>query len=193
MKKDAGIAVLIAGALVLGSYAAYRWDAHRREHAQARAISQTADWPSLPRLVARKVIEDYGPPDYASADRLAWDARHPWKRIVVHNAPAVPLEQAVEYEGAASGLQKPVLFPYGSWAFADDGELAARSNSEELNRLCLNLADDIAQGRRSVEQAGRFYRRTVDLALSGKASPYMERLRFRVPEPDRIPRSLTHF
>jgi len=90
-------------------------------------------------------------------------------------------------------LRRPVLFPYGSSTYADGPDLAARSNSEELNRLCLNLADDIARGRRTPAEARRFYRRTLSLALSGKSSPYMERLVFPVPEPAPVPRPLSHF
>ncbi|MBI5240749.1 MAG: hypothetical protein HY926_09775 [Elusimicrobia bacterium] len=193
--KDAGIAVMIAGGLVLASYGAYRWDSHARAQAEARAVAQTAGWSSLSRLVARQTIEKYGPPDYVLADRLQWDAHRPWKRIVVFNALAAPLEQAVGYEGSTRGLTGPVLFPYGSSAYSDGRDLAARSNSEELNRLCLNLADDIVQGRRSVAEARRLYRRTVSLALSGKASPYMDRLRLPVaaPETSRTDYPLSHF
>lgn len=38
-----------------------------------------------------------------------------------------------------------------------DGEIAARCDKEEANFLAINLADDVAKGRRTVDDARKFY------------------------------------
>jgi hypothetical protein len=64
----------------------------------------------------------------------------------------------------------------------------ARSHSEALNRLSLNLADDVAAGRRSPQDADRFFLRTVRLRAAGKSSPYLDQLLFEAAVPsDRAP------
>ena len=193
MKNNSGLAAVVAGLFVVAVYGAHRLDIRVRAQEEARALDQTGRWPSLPRLLARQMIEKYGPPQAILADRLRWNSQRPWTRISVFDAEASPLEQVVAYDGPAYKLEKSVLFPYGSRAYAFNGELAARSNGEELNRLCLNLADDIARGRRTPEDARRFYLRTIDLAVSGKSSPYMERLLFEVPPEETVPHPMAHF
>ena len=180
MKNDSNLAVLVAGLFVLASYGVHRWDTHAQAQRAAQALDQISNWSSLPRLVARETIEKYGPPQAILAGKLAWDAHRPWKRIAVLDVPTAPLEQVVAYSGPTRSLQDLVLFSYGSRVYADGADLAARGNTEELNLLSLNLGDDIAQGRRTPAEAKRLYLRTLRLAVSGKASPYMEKLRFPV-------------
>jgi hypothetical protein len=159
----------------------------------ARAIQESSRWPESPRLLARLMIDEYGPPQRVSADRLEWEARWPWKRISVDAAWATrPLEQVVDYYVPDSQLAELSRFAHGLAVYADRGELAARSDSEELNRLALNLADDILTGRRTPEEAGRFFERSVQLSAAGKSSPYLQRLRFEVTPAERLQRA-EHF
>jgi hypothetical protein len=60
------------------------------------------------------------------------------------------------------------------------GELSSRSESESMNILALNLADEIVNDRRSVEEARDFYRETERLSRSGKSSRYIDGLLFDV-------------
>jgi hypothetical protein len=66
---------------------------------------------------------------------------------------------------------------------AQNDEISARGESEESNLLCLNLANDIALGKKTAAQAGEFYRLTIRESMSGKSSPYMERLLFKAEMP----------
>jgi hypothetical protein len=193
MKNNAGLVAVIAGLFVLAVYGAHRLDVRLRSRQEAQALELIGRWPYLSRMMARQVIEKYGPPQGILADRLIWDSQRPWKQISVFDTEASPLEEVVDYDGPAYKFEKPLLFPYGSRVNAFDGELAARSNGEEINRLCLNLADDIARGLRTSEDARRFYLKTIELAVSGKSSPYMEGLRFEVPPEQTAPYPMTHF
>ena len=50
-----------------------------------------------------------------------------------------------------------------------------------MNFLALNLADEIATGKRSVEEARDFYARVETLSRAGKSSAYTENLLFPSP------------
>lgn len=155
----------------------------------AQALAATRHWPATPRLAARLMIEKYGPPQRILAGRLEWEARWPWKRISIDAAGASrPLEQVVDYYVPDAKLAALSRYPHGLAVSPDQGELAARSDREEFNRLTLNLADDIVTGRRTPEQASRFYSNAVELSAAGKSSAYLERLLFEVPPEDRLRR-----
>jgi len=111
----------------------------------------------------------------------------PWTRIVVRDAPTGFLEQTVSYRVAQDKLPELRRFGRSVSADAEAGELAVRGDSEEFNILCLNLADDIAVGRRTAPQAREFYERTVTETVSGRSSPYLQRLLFEVPAPQDEP------
>ena len=51
---------------------------------------------------------------------------------------------------------------------------------EELNMLALNLANDVVNGKRSVEDARDYYAKTATAFKQGKAQPYTERLQFQI-------------
>lgn len=69
------------------------------------------------------------------------------------------------------------------------GTVAARSDSEANNMLMLNLAHDIAAGKRTADSARRFYADAAAKALSGKSTPYASGLSFKpladTGDPDR--------
>jgi hypothetical protein len=154
---------------------------------EAQALAVTQHWPATPRLAARLMVEKYGPPQRMTPARLEWEARWPWKRISVDAArPSRPLEQVVDYYVPNSQLVALSRYPHGLIVYADRGELAARSDQEQLNRLTLNLANDIATGKRTPEQASRFYSTAVELSAAGKSSAYLERLLFEVVPEDRL-------
>jgi len=193
MKERAGILVAVAGFFVLAVYGTHVLDVRMRQQAQNQALERIDRWSPEPRIIARQVMEKYGPPQAVLADRLVWNAHRPWKRIAVYDASGAPLEQVVDYDGPVYKLEKPLLFPYGSRVDAFNGELSARGSSEEINRLALNLADDVIHGRRTPQDAYRFYLRTVDLAVAGKSSPYLDHLRFEVNIEEPVGRMMSHF
>ena len=114
--------------------------------------------------------------------RLQWNDMGPWRRIIIQDQQP-PLQQIVTYHVSAEKIDALKKFVHGPLVFPDENELVARSDSEEINRLSLNLANDIATGRRSPEQADRFFLRTVALHAAGKSTLYMDRLLFDRPIP----------
>jgi hypothetical protein len=172
----AALAVVVVGSAYLG----YR----HRVLAPKRLEAATRTWFDSPRVLSQVLLDRYGPPNVIAPQAATWYERQPWKRITVHgDSPDKYLENTVGY------LAKPAavaaLREFGQDIRLDlvQEEISARSNAEALNYLALNLADDVASGKRSPKQARSFYLRTIKLAASGKSSPYMERLLF---EPHRF-------
>jgi hypothetical protein len=139
------------------------------------------------------MVEKYGPPEWIQPGRLEWGTRWPWKRISVDVArPSRPLEQVVDYDVPTSKVGDLRRFPHGLIVYYEEGELAARSDREELNCLTLNLADDIVSGRMTPAQADGFFRSAVRLAAAGKSSAYMDRLIFDASRKVRGPGNPAH-
>ena len=178
------IAVAISAALLIFAavYGGRLWIDSRSARVSARAMAQTDGWAPAARAAALEMIERYGPPQEISSFELRWDGPSPWRRIVIQNEPQSPLEEVAAYpfpEDKAFALER---FPHGLRVYPEEGALGARNRSEALNFLSLNLADDIATGRTTPEDANRIFVRTVRLRESGKSSPYTERLLFKAPE-----------
>lgn len=181
LDRTGGIVALVALLFVVGLFAGYR---HERAQSIDRARKQAALWSVTPRVTAAFIIDKYGPPDRLGAHEMVWIGRKPWKRIAVRDdPPQSPLEQAVGYQLTARALKAVEDFDHGVRADAGAAELAARGNSEGLNRLALNLVDEVATGGRDAGQARDYYRKTAELSMSGKSSPYMDQLLFKPYEP----------
>jgi hypothetical protein len=69
------------------------------------------------------------------------------------------------------------------------GELSARCGGEAANFLAINLAKDIVDGIRSVDEARHFYEVSMKAYKGGSKPEYMSGLRFTPPpstaDPDR--------
>lgn len=55
-------------------------------------------------------------------------------------------------------------------------EPSASCDTERINYLSLNLANEIATGRRTVEEARRMYAQQLAAMKAGRPAPYAERL-----------------
>ena len=71
--------------------------------------------------------------------------------------------------------------------------MAARSDSEALNFLSLNLGMDILNGQTTPEAASQYFYKAIDLHYAGKSVPYMERLLFDVPPLQPLPTARMRF
>jgi hypothetical protein len=61
------------------------------------------------------------------------------------------------------------------------GQIGARCDHEAYNTLTLNLAVEIMEGRRTVEDARRLYGDTANAFVLGRDAPYAEGLLFQPP------------
>ncbi|MFI5350478.1 MAG: hypothetical protein ACHQ2Z_13100 [Elusimicrobiota bacterium] len=178
MRTNLAVAAVAAIFLAASAAGYLEWAAGRREQAAARAVAESSEWFPAARWTARFMIERYGPPQEISGFELRWNGPPPWKRIVVQNEPQSPLENVVALDVPANKLGDLARFPHDVRLYAREGALGARSDSEPLNIMTLNLAHDIVAGETTPEAAERFFVRASNLAQAGKSSPYMERLLF---------------
>lgn len=172
---------LALAVICANAYIGYRLE---RSHARKACEAQIAGWFAGPKLMTYVMMERYGPPDSLTPQAASWFDRGPWKRIVVHSdRPDTYLEQAVGYQTDPEASRRLKTFGSGVIVDAVNDELAARSDSEPLNILALNLADEVARNRMSVDQAHKAFLRTADLTASGKSSALSENLMFQAYSP----------
>lgn len=143
-------------------------------------------WSPAAVSVARRMMDLYGSPDAVAPDRLTWFSKGPWLRTVVRDRPGVyrsPRDfdiviQTVRYPVTREQAFAIVGFSDALVVDVDHGEISSGAPREEVNFVNLNLADEVARGRKSVEEAQVAYRRLLALAAAGKSTPYAAGLRF---------------
>jgi hypothetical protein len=150
-----------------------------------------ADWPQKTQEVVQATVAKYGPPDEMTASMLVWHDNGPWKRTIIYREEinhAFPmahndvLEQFIDYQAPPDKFDELAMYDGSVIAERTKGEISARCDKEEMNFLALNLANDIASGKRSVEEARKFYANTAMAFMKGQSSPYVQGLQFQVAE-----------
>jgi len=190
MKRSPRAVLALATAFLAGLSAAcasvsLRSPESRRYFAEA----VIENWSDYSRLQAAKLMQQYGPPDQVKHAELVWNDKGVWRKIRVwdvtpyydSNIGAPDLEQTISYPVLPELRGQLAALSGGLRVSSDGTELSARGVSEESNLLTLNLADEIVLGRRTPEDANRFYKTTLQLSLAGKGSPYTQRLLFTPP------------
>lgn len=132
-------------------------------------------WPEAAKTAATATSEKYGAPKTTEDARLVWEDAKPFKRIVVHRE-GTPLEQVVAYK--ASSADELAKFSEHVKYDGDASELSARHDREELNVLALNLANDIATGTKTLEQATTAWTEGEKAIKDGQAPAAAQRLSF---------------
>jgi hypothetical protein len=159
----------------------------------------TRDWPDASISAMHEMVGKYGPPDEVSPSQLVWRARGPWKKSVlsrdpVHHEWPSPhedvLEQSVDYRVPPDKADELAAFDGSVMFERTKGELSARCGGEAANFLALNLAKEIAEGTRSVEDARRVYEDEMSAFKRGeKSRVYVSGLMFvpmkNAADPDR--------
>ena len=155
---------------------------------QGAGTHLTEGWPEDAREAAQLVIDTHGDPDESTDSILIWNERDPWKRIIAyrdvdsHEFPA-PHKDSVEsfigHEVPSEKASELVAFDGSVVVNRTRGELSARCHDEEANCLALNLANDIVEGRKSVQEARDYYAHEFLAYRKKEPTPYMEGLRFQ--------------
>jgi len=139
-------------------------------------------WPEGSRDVARVMIEKYGEPGRFSDDALVWRENGPWRRSVVYRSgwshffggqDKGYLEQSIGYRVPEDKINALRVFDPRIRVDEISGELSARSESEPINYLALNLAEEIITEKRTVENARAVYRKVSQFYQAGRSSPYL--------------------
>jgi hypothetical protein len=136
------------------------------------------DWPHGAVALVENLRDRYGKPDALTPGLVEWRDRGGVARISVRRHPAeTPLEHVVYYDVPPVKLAALAIFSNG--VEVRNSELSAHSNSEALNFLALNLADEIIREERTPDEARAFFDQTVARSFAGKESKYMKRLLFK--------------
>ncbi len=159
-----------------------------QEKPTPESAAQTIEnWPKAAKHTATQMIEKYGAPAEATPTQLTWFNNGPWKRTLVQKEEtdhAFPMPhkdvmlQVVNYQIPEDKVDEFAAYDGSVTADRTRGELSARCDMEAANILALNLADEIATGKRSVEDARAFYPKAVMAHLEKKPTPYTQKLMF---------------
>lgn len=155
-------------------------------------MTMIAGWPASSRMAAMDMMEKYGPPNAATPTMLMWMDNGPWKWTkisnmeVPHNFPMPHpdvLQQAIDYQAPVDMFDDLARYDGSVMLERTKGEMSARCDKEGANFLALNLANDVATGKRSVEDARAYYTNAMKTFKETKRmDPYMQGFRFQVSD-----------
>lgn len=159
-----------------------------------RADQVMTTWKAKPAEVARTLIKKYGQPQEVTSNRLIWHDNGPWKitelvnEEIPHSFPVAHtdmLYQAISYRVDPQDADDLLTYDGSIILERTKGELGARCDKEEANFLAINLANDVATGKRNVEDARRFYAESMQqLMKTGKPNDDLQGFRFTPPGGD---------
>lgn len=196
--------LLLAGALALGGcMSAAQVPAASQPGPMTSATRSTSDmlaaWPQKQRETASEMMGKYGQPDVMSDHMIAWFNKGPFVKTVImrqevpHNFPMAHVDyltQTVKHRVPADKVDELFEYDGSVYVHRTRGEITAQCDVEAMNFLALNLAHDVAMGRRTVADARAFYARTAMAFKNGdRSSPYVMGLTFQqesnAADPDR--------
>lgn len=154
----------------------------------ANIRSMLASWPMSAQKAAAEMMDKYGPPQEVTATMLKWNNNGPWKYTIISNRESMHsfpvahmdvMEQGIDYAVPTSKYDDLAAYDGSVTADRTQGHLAARCDKEGANFLAVNLAHDVATGRKNVAAARSYYARAVDtFTKTGRMDTYMQRLSF---------------
>jgi len=93
------------------------------------------------------------------------------------------MEQTIDYRVPPDKFDDLAEFDGSVTAKRTDGELSVKCDRESSNFLAINLANEVAIGKKSAADARAFYASAIkDFALSNNMSPYMQSFQFPAPK-----------
>ncbi len=151
------------------------------------------DWPAAPKTVGEELLDHYGAPNEATPTKLFWYRNGPWARTelsadeIVHDFPTPHtdfLTQFIDYPIDPDRVSEVVAFDGSVIVDRTAGQIGSRCDHEPFNMLTVNLAVEIMEGRRTVQEARELYGETAAAFVLGRDAPYAERLSVDVPAGD---------
>jgi hypothetical protein len=158
-------------------------------NAQTWVEKHMAHWPAARQKLAAELIVKYGTPHELTATELIWGQSGPWKRMVLrragvkHNFPLPHedvFEQTVNYR--VPDLKTRDLIRYNGSLVIDRtrGELSAHCDSEAQNTITLNIADDIVNGSRTVDEGLGYHAQLIRAMQTHVEESYPRKLKFKI-------------
>ncbi len=150
--------------------------------------SMIGNWPEASQLAAFEMMDKYGEPNETTASMLIWYNNGPWKRTVIYNVETKHIfpvdhvdvmEQFIDYKVPADKFDELAMYDGSVTVKRTDGEMSAKCDKEGANFLAINLAVDVINNKKTVEEARNFYAKTIkEFALENKMSDYMKSFQF---------------
>ena len=165
--------------------------ARPRESSATRGMRAMVDeilagWTKEARDPAEAILTKYGEPAEVTDNMLIWHRKAPWKHIVVyreplqHDFPAPHkdlVEMFIDARVPADKFDELAQFDGSITCYRTKGEISSRCDSEEMNFATLNLAQDIVNGQKTVEEARRVLAHTAKAFKAGEKDPLTQGLR----------------
>jgi hypothetical protein len=183
MKKS----VMIIAMMLCLSIASFAQDRKPAALNKQQAEEFVRGWPGEAKKAATAMIQKYGAPNEYTESMLIWNNNGPWLRTIVykeevdHHFPMPHkdvMEQFVGYDVPVDKFNALAQYDGSVIVERTKGEMSARCDKEEANILALNLAHDIVEGKRSVEDARQFYSQTIMQLMKGEKPEYTQKLMF---------------
>ncbi len=134
------------------------------------------------------MFKKYGSPNGMTPEMVVWTEVKPFKRSILYKEPVTHkfpmehkdvLEHFIDYK-APEAQKVAELWQFDGSVILErtKGEMSARCDKEAANILALNLADDIVNGKRSVEEARMEYGRQIMALKDGNPMEITQKLVF---------------
>ena len=156
-----------------------------------KAEQVIATWKAAPKMAAETMIKKYGEPAEVTSMRIIWHDNGPWKyteimnKEIDHNFPMPhkdAMHQAVNYKVDPSKAGDILEYDGSIILNRTEGMLGAICDKEPANFLAVNLAHEVATGKKSVEEARKQYAMSVEMMMKeNKMDKYMSGLIFEPP------------
>ncbi len=150
--------------------------------------SMIGNWPEASQLATLDMMDKYGEPNETTASMLIWYNNGPWKRTVIYNVETKHIfpvdhvdvmEQFIDYKVPADKFDELAMYDGSVTVKRTDGEMSAKCDKEGANFIAINLAVDVINNKKTVEEARNFYAKTIkEFALENKMSDYMKSFQF---------------
>ena len=182
--------IFLATVFTISSASAIAADAPMGKLDAVSVTSMTSSWPDGTKEVIKKTIAKYGAPQEATASMLVWHNNAPWKRTIIykeevaHDFPMAHvdvMQQFIDFRVEPDKYDEMAKYDGSVVLERTNGEMSARCDKEEANFLAINLAHDVAHGKRTPDAARKYYANAVKQSMAGKMDSYMQKLQFDVP------------
>ncbi|WP_296622132.1 hypothetical protein [Marivirga sp.] len=146
-------------------------------------------WSDASKMAVMSMKKKYGEPVEKNSEMMMWKKTGQWKQTVVyaqefdHDFPLPHtdvMQQWIDHEVPPKKFTELANFDGSVVANRTNGVISARCDLEGANFLAINLAHDIIEGNKSVENAREFYATAMKEMINGGKPDYIQKLQFDV-------------
>lgn len=159
--------------------------------AESQNKANVENWPETAKKAANAMMEKYGDPHEQTESMLIWNNTGPFLKTIVykeeiqHDFPMPHkdvLEQVINHDAPVDKFSDLARYDGSVIVERTKGTIAARCDKEAANYLALNLAHDIIEGKKTVEEARQFYADTMMKMMQGEEHEYLKKLSFNISD-----------